>query len=568
MSLYENIKLNMDEMVLGDHICSFYKSKEELFSIVIPFLKAGLERNEKCVYVIDENTEEDIIEALNPLIDLDQYIRAKQLVFLTSEETYLKDETFVPEEMIDFIKEKEKEALEYKHAGLRIAVENTWILSRMDQLDKVLEYDALLNYYFPTSKCLALCQFNEERFSPELLLDILYLHPKILIGDRFMINPLFISSEEFLERKNGTVSQETYNNIKDDLIHKFDLFNELQKAQNSVMVSHRFLEISNIHSNLDSLLNNFVEDIKNFSGCESVGIRIIDEEENLPYRANIGFSENFLKLEGTLSLEQGTGLCVGIFTGKVDHKSEYLTDWGSFCTNNLDKYSSLGSDKAIKDTHDTCFELGYNSLAIIPIYFGEERVGLIHIADHKKNMINQDLVYQMEIVAKHIYQAIKRVEAEEALKLAHEGLEEKIRYRTESLLEVNKNLEMEIADRKVAEIETKEREKRLSAIVDNSPSGIILVGLDQQIIDANKSCERLLGYTYTEFRNMTIMDITHEEDRAATEELAESLMNGEEEIIRLEKRYLTKNGDIIYGRIAARIVNNEENAPLYFICQI
>lgn len=44
----------------NDHFALIYETQEEQFSAAIPFMRQGLERGEKCLYVADENTREDV----------------------------------------------------------------------------------------------------------------------------------------------------------------------------------------------------------------------------------------------------------------------------------------------------------------------------------------------------------------------------------------------------------------------------------------------------------------------------------------------------------------------------
>lgn len=49
---------------LHDHLVLIYDSKEEQLAAAIPALRMGIERREKCIYVADENTARDVIDAL------------------------------------------------------------------------------------------------------------------------------------------------------------------------------------------------------------------------------------------------------------------------------------------------------------------------------------------------------------------------------------------------------------------------------------------------------------------------------------------------------------------------
>lgn len=48
----------------GDHICPIYESMAEQMASAVPFLKDGLVRGERCLYVADDHTAAQIVQAL------------------------------------------------------------------------------------------------------------------------------------------------------------------------------------------------------------------------------------------------------------------------------------------------------------------------------------------------------------------------------------------------------------------------------------------------------------------------------------------------------------------------
>jgi hypothetical protein len=47
----------LDQLGPHDHLCSIYESAEEQFAVAIPFIRIGLDRGEKCIYIADGGTE-------------------------------------------------------------------------------------------------------------------------------------------------------------------------------------------------------------------------------------------------------------------------------------------------------------------------------------------------------------------------------------------------------------------------------------------------------------------------------------------------------------------------------
>jgi two-component system, chemotaxis family, sensor kinase Cph1 len=76
-----------------DHLCSIYESQEEHLSVTNPFIRIGLDRGEKCIYVADDGTEDVVREAMHAEgIDVERAVASRALVLTTKEQTYLKRE--------------------------------------------------------------------------------------------------------------------------------------------------------------------------------------------------------------------------------------------------------------------------------------------------------------------------------------------------------------------------------------------------------------------------------------------------------------------------------------------
>jgi signal transduction histidine kinase len=67
----------------------------------------------------------------------------------------------------------------------------TWALGKECGCERLIEYEAKLNQFFPKSKSTAICQYNRKRFSPEIIRDVLRTHPVAILGDQVCPNLYF-----------------------------------------------------------------------------------------------------------------------------------------------------------------------------------------------------------------------------------------------------------------------------------------------------------------------------------------------------------------------------------------
>ena len=100
-----------------------------------------------------------------------------------------------------------------------------------------------------------------------------------------------------------------------------------------------------------------------------------------------------------------------------------------------------------------------------------------------------------------------------------------------------------------------------------SAVGIWFVDTTGRFIKCNKAIQQLLGYTNEELKSLTFNDITHPDDLFIGNAYLAKLLSNEIETASFEKRYIRKNGQIIYALTNVSLIR-EDNNPRFFITQI
>ena len=63
----------LEQLGPHDHLCSIYESPQEHYAVAIPFIRIGLDRGEKCIYIADDGTVGDVRQAIqSDGIDVDR----------------------------------------------------------------------------------------------------------------------------------------------------------------------------------------------------------------------------------------------------------------------------------------------------------------------------------------------------------------------------------------------------------------------------------------------------------------------------------------------------------------
>ena len=243
---------------LHDHLCLIYKTQEEQFSAVIPFIKIGLERNEKCLYVVDDNTAGMVINGMKAAgIEADTALESGRLAVVNKQDSYLMQGYFDPDWMISFLKRATDEAIAEGFSSLRVTGEMTWVLGGNPGSEHLMEYEAKLNYFFPGNKALAICQYNSNRFSPEIIKNVIATHPLVIYGGMVCKNFYFIPPDEFLEEeKPAKEIQRLLANIK----NREKVEEELQRYQEHL--EYRTVQLVEANKELENLAYAIAHDLR------------------------------------------------------------------------------------------------------------------------------------------------------------------------------------------------------------------------------------------------------------------------------------------------------------------
>jgi PAS domain S-box-containing protein len=123
---------------------------------------------------------------------------------------------------------------------------------------------------------------------------------------------------------------------------------------------------------------------------------------------------------------------------------------------------------------------------------------------------------------------------------------------------------LDLSEQKRAEEALRASEERWSKLAENSSAGIALIAPDGRFIAANLALQKMLGYTEDELQGRTASDITHAEDRAATEAHIAEANEGQRRVRRVEKRYLRKDGGVMWADVSTVFVPASGSNSAFF----
>ena len=108
-------------------------------------------------------------------------------------------------------------------------------------------------------------------------------------------------------------------------------------------------------------------------------------------------------------------------------------------------------------------------------------------------------------------------------------------------------------------------EARFRATFENAAVGVVLVSTDGSIVRANNSYARMLGYSVEELEARTFQDLTHPDDLATNLSVLNKALVGEAESYSMEKRYVRKDGGIVWASLSVGCVRKTDGVVDYFV---
>src|SRR5579871_253744 len=177
----------------GEHLCLFYeKDPAEQMPALVPFIQDGFCKNERFIYIADDFTLDELRNHLQQNgIDVEEQTARGRLLLWTRKEWRQPGELDTRAKCAQ-VGKLIAEARQAGFKGIRFAVEMTWTLEPDIDAGKLEDWEATINTLLDTNFPIRIvCQYNQQRLSPDVLLAGLRTHPRIILGEHVYRNMFY-----------------------------------------------------------------------------------------------------------------------------------------------------------------------------------------------------------------------------------------------------------------------------------------------------------------------------------------------------------------------------------------
>ncbi len=125
-----------------------------------------------------------------------------------------------------------------------------------------------------------------------------------------------------------------------------------------------------------------------------------------------------------------------------------------------------------------------------------------------------------------------------------------------------------ISQRKKTLEALQESEQRFRITFTGAAIGMAILGLDGKFLEVNSALQAMLGYTESQLRAMTLIQVTHADDVAVGIHLFQQMLQNKWGNYQIEQRYINSRSQVVWGNLSVSIIRDRENIPQFIIAMV
>jgi len=180
----------------GDHICAFYRGREERDRLVVPFLREGVEAGDVCLCITGEADHRHLERSV---LDGCDGADPALLEMEDAEDTYLAGGSFSADRMLTFWSDWGQETFSAKKKSFaRAATDMSWAQNVITEpfINDFMSYEVEATRYARAYPQVAVCLYDLEKFRGNVIIPALKVHPKVFFGGMLLENPYYVDPDE------------------------------------------------------------------------------------------------------------------------------------------------------------------------------------------------------------------------------------------------------------------------------------------------------------------------------------------------------------------------------------
>ncbi len=185
----------------GVHICQIFSADDEREHSLLQYVLSGVKSKERTSCFSSKTSERKMEVFLRQHgISYKESKDSRLLAMSNVEDVYFRDNCFDPEEMLSLLREFYEESIQMGHSAARVIGEMSPDVQRLPGGDRLLEYESRVSLLQRQCPLTTVCQYDARLFDGATIMDILKVHPLMVVRGSVVHNPFYVTPEEFLKQ--------------------------------------------------------------------------------------------------------------------------------------------------------------------------------------------------------------------------------------------------------------------------------------------------------------------------------------------------------------------------------
>ncbi|SFN60694.1 regulatory protein, luxR family [Mycetocola miduiensis] len=180
----------------GMHVCVIYAGPEERDRLLVPFMQEGLRHGDKCVCLIDDVEPASMRQRAYEPASPGDARRSGQLDVYSAPDAYLQTSGFSVKQMISFLVAKPASSADAEVPLLRAAGQMSSVPFEPGARE-MFDYETAVSHIIAGLPAVFLCMYDVQRFGVGVLIDVLRLHPMVLLDGILLPNLHFLAPPDY-----------------------------------------------------------------------------------------------------------------------------------------------------------------------------------------------------------------------------------------------------------------------------------------------------------------------------------------------------------------------------------
>jgi hypothetical protein len=206
----KSVRLFGENISEGMHVCTFFRSSDERYRVLMPFIREGMEQGDRAFHIVNPSLRSEHADRIAEAgIDAARAEDKGQLEVVGWDEAPLRGGSFNLSAMLSLLPELLNEGRNRGFAVTRFIADMAWVLNDPNAVDCLLEFECRVNHALPKAADIVICAYDLDKFGAATVIDALRTHPMVLIGGIVQLNPFYVQPEELLKELNERESAAT-----------------------------------------------------------------------------------------------------------------------------------------------------------------------------------------------------------------------------------------------------------------------------------------------------------------------------------------------------------------------